>query len=276
MELSIGISPCPNDTFIFEALMSQKLTDKDISFRFVLEDVETLNEMALRNELDITKLSFRAYFEVMQNYIIMNSGSALGFGCGPLLISKSPMTLQDLAGKKISVPGRWTTANFLLDFALKESFDKEFKVFSEIENAVLNGNCDAGVIIHENRFTYQDKGLHLVQDLGQYWEEKTNSPIPLGGIAIKRNISIDIQKRADKLIRRSLQMAFDHPEDTMPLVSRYSQEMSTDVMKSHIQLYVNEFSLDLGKPGREAIQYMGSQIIDSTKQSANLPLILPN
>lgn len=276
MELSIGISPCPNDTFIFEALMSQKLTDDEISFRFVLEDVETLNEMALRQELDITKLSFRAYFKVMQEYIIMNSGSALGFGCGPLLISKSPMTLQDLAGKKIAVPGRWTTANFLLDFALKESFIKEFKVFSEIENFVVNGNCDAGVIIHENRFTYQDKGLHLVQDLGQFWENKTNSPIPLGGIAIKRNISMDIQKKVDKLIRTSLQMAFDHPEAAMPLVSQYSQEMSIEVMKSHIQLYVNEFSLDLGNTGRGAIQYMATQIQDSTKQREDLALILPN
>jgi 1,4-dihydroxy-6-naphthoate synthase len=276
MELSIGISPCPNDTFIFEALMSQKLTDNDISFKFVLEDVETLNEMALRQELDITKLSFRAYFEVRRDYIIMSSGSALGFGCGPLLISKSPMTLQDLAGKVIAVPGRWTTANFLLDFALKESIEKEFLVFSEIENAVLSGKCDAGVIIHENRFTYQDKGLHLVQDLGQLWEEKTNSPIPLGGIAIKRNISIEIQKRAEKLIRKSLRMAFDNPEDTMPLVSRYSQEMSQEVMKSHIQLYVNEFSLDLGKTGRDAIQYMASQIHDSAKHSDDLALILPN
>ncbi len=276
MELSIGISPCPNDTFIFEALMSQKLTDHEITFRFVLEDVETLNEMALRAELDITKLSFRAYFEVMQDYIIMNSGSALGFGCGPLLISKSPMTLQDLAGKKIAVPGRWTTANFLLDFALKASMDKAFMIFSEIENAVVTGSCDAGVIIHENRFTYQDKGLHLVQDLGQFWENKTNSPIPLGGIAIKRNISMDIQKKVDNLIRRSLQMAFDHPEAAMPLVSQYSQEMSIEVMKSHIQLYVNEFSLDLGNTGRDAIQYMASQMPVSAKQSKDLALILPN
>jgi 1,4-dihydroxy-6-naphthoate synthase len=276
MELSIGISPCPNDTFIFEALMSQKLVDPDISFRFVLEDVETLNEMALQNALDITKLSFRAYFEVMPDYIIMNSGSALGFGCGPLLISKSPMTLSDLRGKKIAVPGRWTTANFLLDFAMKDSFDKAFKVFSEIENAVLSGECDAGVIIHENRFTYQDKGLHLVQDLGKLWEEKTNSPIPLGGIAIKRNISIDIQKRAEKLIRQSLQMAFDHPEGAMPLVSRYSQEMSPEVMKSHIQLYVNEFSLDLGITGRDAIQYMAAQMPDFAKQREDIVLILPN
>lgn len=276
MELSIGISPCPNDTFIFEALMSQKLTDPDISFRFVLEDVETLNEMAMHNELDITKLSFRAYFEVMKDYIIMNSGSALGFGCGPLLISKLPMTLQDLRGKRIAVPGRWTTANFLLDFALKEPFDKVFKVFSEIENAVLKEECDAGVIIHENRFTYQEKGLHLIQDLGQFWEERTNSPIPLGGIAIKRNFSVDIQKKADQLIRQSLQMAFDHPENAMPLVSKYAQEMSPDVMKSHIQLYVNEFSLDLGQTGREAIHFMASQIPDLAKQNKDLPLILPN
>lgn len=276
MELSIGISPCPNDTFIFEALMSLKLTDSDISFRFVLEDVETLNEMAFRNELDITKLSFRAYFEVMKDYIILNSGSALGFGCGPLLISKTPLTLQDLSDKKIAVPGRWTTANFLLHFALKESFHKNFMKFSEIENAVLNGNCDAGVIIHENRFTYQEKGLHLVQDLGLLWEKKTNSPIPLGGIVIKRNISIDIQKKVDKLIRRSLQMAFDDPAGTMPLVSRYSQEMSPEVMKSHIQLYVNEFSLDLGNTGREAILHMASHLPDFAKQSEDLALILPN
>jgi 1,4-dihydroxy-6-naphthoate synthase len=257
MKLSIGFSPCPNDTFIFDALVNGKIDTGDLEFEAVLEDVETLNQWALEGKLDITKLSFAAFFEVIDTYLLLQAGSALGKGVGPLLVSKRPATPDTgIIHKSVALPGKHTTANLLLDFACPGMENKKFMVFSEIENAVLNEEAELGVIIHENRFTYAERGLHLVMDLGKAWENRMEVPVPLGGIAIRRSIKLDTAEKVNELIRRSLQYAFEK----YPLISDYikghSQTMSETVMRQHIDLYVNEYSLDLGVAGRNAVKVL--------------------
>jgi 1,4-dihydroxy-6-naphthoate synthase len=253
--LTLGFSPCPNDTFIFDALVNKKIDTGGLEFEVVLEDVETLNQWALQGRLDITKLSFPAFFQSNETYVLLNSGSALGKGVGPLLISKSAdinqkSAIDDLI---IALPGIHTTANLLFTFAYPDALKKKFMVFSSIEEAVLREETDLGVIIHENRFTYQQKGLYKVRDLGEYWEQKMNAPIPLGAIAIKRK-SRSMAAKVDSLIRQSLEYAFSNYPAITEYVKQHSQEMSEGVMRQHIDLYVNNYSLDLGIDGRQAIE----------------------
>lgn len=256
MKLSLGFSPCPNDTFIFDALVNNKIDTEGLEFDVHLEDVETLNKWALEEKLDITKLSFPAFFRSLENYMLLNTGSALGKGVGPLLISDSPneFSTEDINQSSIALPGLHTTANLLFSFAYPHAVDKTFILFSEIENALLNKETDLGVIIHENRFTYQQKGLHKVKDLGEYWEEKMESPIPLGGIAINQSIKRSTALKADQLIRKSLDFAFANYPVITDYVKQHSQSMSEDVMRQHIDLYVNNYSLDLGEEGKLAIE----------------------
>jgi 1,4-dihydroxy-6-naphthoate synthase len=256
MELTLGFSPCPNDTFIFDALVNQKIDTEGVTITAVLEDVETLNRWALEGKLDITKLSFPAYFRSIDNYRLLNTGSALGKGVGPLLVSRTdPSKINLQPGKsKVALPGVNTTANLLFNFAYPGSYEKKYLVFSEIEDAVLRGETDFGVIIHENRFTYQQKGLFKVKDLGEYWEEKMQVPIPLGGIAIRKTIDVTLADKIDKLIRKSLEFAFSNYPAISHYVKMHSQTMSEEVMRQHIELYVNDYSLDLGETGRNAIQ----------------------
>jgi 1,4-dihydroxy-6-naphthoate synthase len=256
MNLTIGYSPCPNDCFIFDALINGKIDTAGITFEPRLEDVESLNRKALKGMLDITKLSFFAYAHVLEKYILLRSGSALGFNCGPILISKKHVANPELEIKSVAIPGQLTTANFLLSLYLPALKNKREYVFSEIENAVLNGEVDAGLIIHESRFTYAGKGLQKVKDLGEFWDALIHAPIPLGGIVMKRSIDPVVQKKVSGLIRQSVQHAFNHPAGAMPYVREHAQEMSDEVMKQHIGLYVNEFSLDLGKTGCDAIGLM--------------------
>jgi len=253
LNLTLGFSPCPNDTFIFDALVNKKIDTGDFTFEPVLEDVETLNQWALKGKLDITKISFPAFFQSSDKYVLLNSGSALGKGVGPLLISKHEIRNPDPATLSIALPGSHTTANLLFSFAYPRAFNKKFVIFSAIEDAVLNGETDLGVIIHENRFTYQQKGLHKVMDLGEYWEQKMKVPIPLGGIVIQRTFDQSIGLQVDKLIRRSLQYAYKNYPQVTDYVKQHSQAMSEDVMRQHIDLYVNNYSLDLGNDGRHAI-----------------------
>lgn len=253
-KLTLGYSPCPNDCFIFDALANKKIDTGDLNFEVVLEDVETLNRKALDGFLDITKLSFHAYAHVIDKYILLRAGSALGFNCGPLLISKKNLRAEEISS--VAIPGRLTTANFLLSIAYPHIKNKQEMIFSEIEDAVLNEKVDAGLIIHENRFTYAEKGLKKVRDLGEFWEELIRAPIPLGGIVMNRNAGPELQQKVNRLIRSSVEYAFAHPEDTMPYVRRHAQEMQEEVMKKHIGLYVNDFSLDLGNTGEEAIRLM--------------------
>ncbi|MCH5717581.1 1,4-dihydroxy-6-naphthoate synthase [Niabella hibiscisoli] len=258
MILTIGFSPCPNDTFIFDALVNGGIDTGDIQFEPVLEDVETLNRWALEGKLDITKLSFPAYFKTSETYQLLNAGSALGKGVGPLLIAHSDQHFSDeeVSNASIVLPGVNTTANLLFSFAFPGAVNKEFKVFHEIEDAVVNKEADLGVIIHENRFTYQQKGLHKVVDLGQHWEEKMGVPIPLGGIVIKKSLGSEIYDRVNQLIHQSLQQSFAHYPAVSGYVKDHAQAMSEDVMRQHIELYVNNYSLDLGAEGKKAISVL--------------------
>ena len=256
MKLTLGFSPCPNDTFIFDALVNQKIDTEGFKFDVILEDVETLNRWSLDIKLDITKLSFPAFFQSLDKYVLLNSGSALGKGVGPLLISNEELIINNIKDHSIAIPGKNTTANMLLGFAFPHANKKIPMLFSKIEDAVIAGEADLGVIIHENRFTYKQKGLHKVLDLGQYWEERMKVPIPLGGIAIRRNVDIVIQKKIDQLIRKSLEYAFANYPAITDYVKKHSQTMSEDVMRQHIELYVNNFSLDLRIDGKKAIEIL--------------------
>ncbi len=277
MKLTIGFSPCPNDTFIFDALIHQRIDTQGINFEFVLADVEELNRMAFSAELDITKLSYHALAHLVSRYQLLDSGSALGRNCGPLLIAKNPIAREDIPGLTIGIPGRYTTANFLLGFAFPNAKITTELLFSEIEQAVVSGQIDAGVIIHENRFTYADKGLVKLLDLGEYWESKTGKPIPLGGIAIKRTLPDTIKKQVNRLIRQSVEYAFANPETSQPFVQEHAQEMDPSVMQQHIDLYVNAYSVDLGQEGRSAVQYLFEKAqVAPSSSSDQVPIFLPD
>lgn len=256
MKLTLGFSPCPNDTFIFDALVNHKIDTRGIEFDVRYADVEQLNRWAMQGELDITKLSFHAYAYCIKNYVLLNSGSALGNNCGPMLIAKSPKATSDIATSHIAIPGKMTTANFLLGVLYPEAKNKTEIIFSGIEGAVIDGSVDMGLIIHENRFTYQQKGLHKVTDLGEEWETKTQTPIPLGGIFIKRGLDRETKLKVDGLIRQSIEYAFANPESSREYVKQHSQEMEDSVIQQHINLYVNQYSVSLGLEGKRAISSM--------------------
>jgi 1,4-dihydroxy-6-naphthoate synthase len=260
MKLTLGFSPCPNDTFIFDALIHHKIDTEGLTFEVSYDDVETLNQKALRGELDITKLSFHAFAYVANKYALLDAGSALGFGVGPLLISKKhfeglndPQFQIPNTKLKIGIPGKYTTANFLLGIAYPHLQNKQELVFSEIESALINEEIDLGLIIHENRFTYQDKGLTKIVDLGDYWEKLTGCAIPLGGIVINRNLDREIQLKVNRLIRQSVEFAFAHPKSGIDFIRQHAQAMEESVMYKHIELYVNKYSINLGEEGRKAV-----------------------
>lgn len=263
MNFTLGFSPCPNDCFIFDALIHKKIDTQGIDFEVVMEDVEALNNRAFNQELDITKLSYHAFLYLTNHYALLNSGSALGFNCGPLLVKKATAEIQNLDTASIAIPGRFTTANFLLTIAFPNAKNKKELLFSDIEDAILLNKVDAGLLIHENRFTYQEKGLEKIIDLGEFWENLIHAPIPLGGIVVKRNIDNSFQKTIDHLIKQSVEFAFANPESCMPFVKQHAQEMSEEVMKKHIALYVNDFSIDLGNTGKKAIQLLFNKAIEN-------------
>ena len=259
MKLSLGFSPCPNDTFIFDALIHHKIDTEGLQFEVFFDDVETLNKKVFRGEPDICKLSYHAYAYAVENYVLLNSGSALGFGVGPLLITKNEnLTIQKVieqsASLSVAIPGKFTTANFLLGLAFPDLRNKQLSSFSDIEELVLSDEVDLGLIIHENRFTYQEKGMHKIIDLGKFWEEKTACPIPLGGIVVNRRIDKNTQLKIDRVLRKSVEYAFENPESGIDFIKLHAQEMEESVMYKHIALYVNEFSINLGMEGRNAIQ----------------------
>ncbi len=252
-KLTIGFSPCPNDTFMFDALVNGKIDTGNLEFEVYMEDVETLNQWAAEGRLDITKVSYNAFLSMTDKYALLDSGSALGNGCGPLLISAQPMDKADVPHKQIAIPGVNTTANLLFSLAFPEARNKQAVRFSDIEKLLLDGEMDCGVIIHENRFTYAQKGLYKIQDLGEYWENLTGCPIPLGGIIIKRTIAHGIQQQVNQLLGQSVQYAFAHYPQLGSFVTDNAQEMDEDVMRQHINLYVNDYSVSLGEKGRAAI-----------------------
>lgn len=254
MKLTLGFSPCPNDTFIFDALVNKKIDTGDIEFEVVLEDVQTLNQWALEGRLDFSKISYGVLPLVLNNYIVLNSGSALGQGVGPLLIAKQPLQNKETVSQlNIAIPGENTTAHMLFSLAFPEARKKQFRIFHEIEDAVLKGEADAGVIIHENRFTYQQRGLVKWMDLGEFWEKETGVPIPLGGIVAKRSLPVALIRQVDEWIRESVHQSYGYYPDISPYVRAHAQEMSEEVMRQHIDLYVNHYSIDLEEAGRQAI-----------------------
>ena len=255
MRLTLGFSPCPNDTFIFDALVNKKIDAEGFDFEVVLEDVQTLNNWALEGRLDLSKISYGVLPLIIDDYVMLNSGGALGQGVGPLLIAKNEIKdLSIVDNFSIAVPGVNTTANMLFSFAFPNAKNKKFFVFDRIMDAVLNEEVDAGVIIHESRFTYKDRGLINLIDLGDYWEKQTNAPIPLGGIIIKRSFNTGVQQKLQRLIKRSIEYSLENYPEISSYVISHSHELSEDVMRKHIELYVNDFSIDLKDKGRDAVQ----------------------
>jgi 1,4-dihydroxy-6-naphthoate synthase len=251
--IQIGFSPCPNDTFIFDALVNNKIDTGNLSFEPVLEDVQTLNQWAIEGKLVVTKLSYGVLPLVKHQYNLLNSGSALGRGVGPLLITNDKLQNNKVEDCLIAIPGKNTTAHLLFSLAYPKAKNKIFLRYDEIENFVLEGK-GLGVIIHENRFTYVYKGLTKIKDLGDYWEQTTGNPIPLGGIVVKKTVPAQTQQQIDFLIKQSIEFAFVNYPVLNDYIRSHAQEMSEDVMRKHIDLYVNKYSLDLGEEGREAVK----------------------
>jgi 5,8-dihydroxy-2-naphthoate synthase len=254
--LSLGYSPCPNDTFIFYALVHQKIPVEGFSIKERLEDVETLNELASRSELDMTKVSFHAFAHLRDEYALLRSGGALGKGCGPLVVARQGVTAIDLRGQRVAVPGKQTTAFLLLRLYDPGIQNVVVMPFDKIMQSVQQGRTDAGLIIHESRFTYQKFGLQKILDLGDWWEQSTGHPIPLGGIIMRRSLYKDLSYMMEEKIRQSIRYAQIHPQEPRDYIRKYAQEMEESVTCQHINLYVNEYSLDIGKAGENAIRFL--------------------
>lgn len=258
MKLTLAYSTCPNDTFIFDALANGKIDTEGIDFEISLADIDVLNKNAVAaNPPDITKISSNAYgIDIWKNYVILDSGSALGRNNGPLLVAKEAFPLTEINQKRILIPGINTTANLLFTTFFPNAKDKTPLLFSKIEGEVISGHYDAGLLIHEGRFTYQSKGLVKIADMGELWEKNFGMPIPLGSIIAKRSLPQDIITKVDRIIRRSVLYSLDNPESPMPYIRDNAREMDDAVMRSHIALYVNNFSVSLGKEGRQAIEFL--------------------
>lgn len=266
-ELTLGFSPCPNDTFMFYPLVHGLVETGGISYRERLEDVETLNRLALAGELDVSKVSYHALGHIRDQYALLRSGSALGRGCGPLLVATDTFDPADLRGKTIAVPGRYTTAKLLL--RLFDSLLENFIVmpFNEVMDAVLSGNVDAGLIIHESRFTYQGFGLHKLLDLGEWWEGETGLPIPLGGIVARRSLGAETIAAVERALKEGVDYARTHSDEAGRYICEHAQEMDPEVCAAHIALYVNDFSADLGDEGVRAI----TCLLERAEQAGLIP-----
>ena len=265
--LSLGISPCPNDTFIFDALVHKRIP-LPCDFDLFMADVEDLNTKARSGHLDITKLSLAALVQVLDAYWILDAGAALGRGCGPLVVSNKTLTPEELSTASIAIPGQMTTANALLTLTDSFAGPRKEMIFDAVIPAVANGETDIGVIIHEGRFTYAAHGLQLVLDLGAWWEKKTGLPLPLGVIAVRRDLGRQTALAVEDTIRRSLLHARSHPEDSKAFTCAHAQEMDPAVMAEHIGMFVNDYSIDLGLEGRRAIRIF----LDAAAKAANITL----
>lgn len=253
MKLSLGFSPCPNDTFIFDAMVNGKIDTEGLEFDFFLADVEELNRKAFALETEISKISCHAYAYAARDYLILDSGGAIGYGNGPLLISKRIIDSSEIEKLRIAIPGRYTTANLLFSIAWPQALNKTEYLFSDIEDALMNDEVDAGLIIHETRFTYQKKGLVKIADMGEFWNRLTGLPVPLGIIAVKRRLQQDIALKVNRIIRRSIEFAYGNYAGTYGFISTHAKGMESEVMRNHIRLFVNEFSLQLGECGKKTL-----------------------
>ena len=270
--MTIAISSCPNDTFMFWAMLHHQVDTYGIKFDVAMRDIAQLNRAATEQEFDVVKISYAHYPKLYQNYQLLTSGSALGFGNGPLLVSRRKIYPDEIPCLRIAIPGFDTTANMLLTMAYPAAITKKEYLFSDIEEVVLSDEADAGLLIHETRFTYSQKGLYKIIDLGEYWEKETGMPLPLGAIAVRRNIPELIKRNLNTALRESVRYALQNPRSTDDFVIRNAQEMSLDVCRKHIDLYVNEFSIDLGEKGKQAVQTFfskGTDLIISTLEIFN-------
>ena len=252
--LTLGFSPCPNDTYIFNALVHGMVKIPGYDVHEQLHDVETLNRMAFADELDVTKLSFFAWLKVQSRYELISSGGALGFGCGPVVIARKAMDPGELSDCRVVLPGEWTTAHLLFRLWAPQAGRRIFAPYDRIFETIENGEADCGVIIHESRFTFREMGFVQIMDLGAWWEEQTGLPIPLGGIGVHKRLGRDTVLAVESAIRRSITLARQDPAATLPYIRRHAQEMTAEVLEAHIQTFVNEFSVDLGPLGREAVR----------------------
>lgn len=274
MDLNLAISTCPNDTFMFDALINNKIDTFGHNFNVVLKDIEQLNQMAYQGVNDITKISFNAFAHKTKQYQMLRSGVAIGFGNGPLVISKRKIYPDELSDAKIAIPGKTTTANLLLSILFPEVINKSEYLFSDIEEAILSNEVDAGVIIHETRFSYHKKGLLKIVDLGGMWEDKFNLPLPLGGIAIKRDLPIEIKRNIEELISNSVTFAFSNPDDSMKFVKSYARELDEDTIKKHIELYVNDYSVNCKNDGEKAISIIANKVAGINKIELTNPIFV--
>lgn len=255
-KISLGFSPCPNDTFIFDAMVHHKIDTEGLDFDVIMADVEELNQMAFRNQLMVTKISFNAFSKLSENYLLLDGGAALGKNCGPLIVAKKQFDIPELKHKSMAIPGENTTANLLVSIAFPDITNKKAILFSEIEQAVLDEKFDCGLVIHESRFTFQEKGLYKIIDLGEFWEEKTHSPIPLGGIIALRNLPVELLHKLNRVLKKSVEFAMQNPKSGLGFIRCNAQEMSEEVMYKHIDLYVNDFSKNLGMEGKKAVKIL--------------------
>lgn len=252
-KITLGFSSCPNDTFIFDAMIHGKVDTEGLDFQLHIADVEELNQMAFEQKLMVTKISFNAFSKLTKEYLLLDAGAALGRNCGPIIVSKREFPLSQISTKSIVIPGVNTTANLLLNIAFPEIKNKTARIFSEIEKSILDEKYDCGLIIHESRFTYEEKGLKKIIDLGEYWENRTHTPIPLGGIIALRSLDSELLQKINRVLKRSVAFAMDNPKSGIDFIRCHSQEMSEEVMYKHIELYVNDFSRDLGEVGKAAV-----------------------
>jgi len=260
INLDLRYSTCPNDTFIFDAIINHRVDAGKYSFTETLADIDVLNKAAFTRLPDVVKISYHAFAGLAEDYVMLDAGSALGFGVGPLLVAARPVPLSEMGELTIAVPGELTTAAMLLRLAFPEATRTKVMLFSLIEEAVLKGEVDAGVLIHEGRFTYASRGLTRLADLGELWEIQTGLPIPLGGIAAKRSLGAETIGEINRLVKSSVMAARQDSDAAMPYVIRYAREMDPEVMKKHIDLYVNEATLDVGLQGRLAVRYLMARL----------------
>ena len=253
MQIQLAFSTCPNDTFIFEALVNNRLSDVSYSFDYALADIQELNKLALDAQVDMVKISYALYPMISENYQLLTAGSALGRGVGPLVVSKRKIYPDEVEHAKVAIPGETTTANMLFTLAFPNAKNKHVYLFSDIEEAVLQNEADVGVLIHEGRFTFEQKGLKKIIDLGDFWERTSSHPIPLGGIAVRRSLPEKVKQELNSLTRQSVEFAFANTQVVMPFIKKYAQEMDEQVMQKHISLYVNSFTIDLGEKGKQAV-----------------------
>ena len=261
MKLTAACSPCPNDTFMFHDLASGELTLPDRRIEVQLHDVETLNRMALSGTFDVTKISFHTYLLVREQYKLLSVGAALGFGCGPVLVSRGDINTSDIAAAKIAVPGKLTTAHLLLELWEPRITDKLFVRYDNVMEMIASGQVDAGVIIHEGRFVYEQAGLQMIADLGAWWQTQTQLPIPLGGIVARKSLGEKTIADFEALLRRAIENSMANPDATREYVLQHAAEMDSDVLDEHIKTFVNDYSLDMGAEGHAAVEEMRNRAL---------------